>query len=130
MPGESHGGRSLVGYSPWGPKESDTTERLQFHFHLSIPRVMSKTLLPDKNQNKSLKNFCCFSNFPLPPSKNLASPQILGSFLQDRHSQVSLEAKKQSQINLSDLRHYQNSKPVLALTLPSGLDCAGLEACI
>ena len=30
--GESHGGRSLVGYSPWGHKESDTTERLHFHF--------------------------------------------------------------------------------------------------
>ena len=27
LPGESHGGRSLVGYSPWGRKESDTTER-------------------------------------------------------------------------------------------------------
>ena len=25
-PGESHGQRSLVGYSPWGRKESDTTE--------------------------------------------------------------------------------------------------------
>ena len=25
-PGESHGQRSLVGYSPWGHKESDTTE--------------------------------------------------------------------------------------------------------
>ena len=28
LPGESHGGRSLVGYSPWGQKESDTTEPL------------------------------------------------------------------------------------------------------
>ena len=26
LPGESHGQRSLVGYSPWGPKEWDTTE--------------------------------------------------------------------------------------------------------
>ena len=26
LPGESHGGRSLVGYSPWGCKELDTTE--------------------------------------------------------------------------------------------------------
>ena len=26
LPGESHGGRSLVGYSPWGRKESDMTE--------------------------------------------------------------------------------------------------------
>ena len=33
FPGESHGQRSLVGYSPWGHKESDTTERLHFHFH-------------------------------------------------------------------------------------------------
>ena len=27
LPGESHGGKSLVGYSPWSRKESDTTER-------------------------------------------------------------------------------------------------------
>ena len=26
LPGESHGRRSLVGYSPWGRKESDMTE--------------------------------------------------------------------------------------------------------
>ena len=32
LPGESHGGRSLVGYSPRGRKESDTTEQLHFHF--------------------------------------------------------------------------------------------------
>ena len=31
LPGESHGGRSLVGYSPWGRK-SDTTEQCHFHF--------------------------------------------------------------------------------------------------
>ena len=30
LPGESHSGRSLVGPSPWGHKELDTTE--QFHF--------------------------------------------------------------------------------------------------
>ena len=26
LPGEFHGQRSLIGYSPWGHKESDTTE--------------------------------------------------------------------------------------------------------
>ena len=30
LPGKSHGQRSLGGYSPWGRKESDTTERLHF----------------------------------------------------------------------------------------------------
>ena len=28
LPGESHGQRSLVGYSPWGRKELDTTEHI------------------------------------------------------------------------------------------------------
>ena len=32
LPGKSHGWRSLVGCSPWGRSESDTTERLHFHF--------------------------------------------------------------------------------------------------
>ena len=30
MPGKSHGPRSLVGYNPWGRKESDMTERLVY----------------------------------------------------------------------------------------------------
>ena len=30
---KSHGQRSLVGCSPWGREELDTTERLHFHFH-------------------------------------------------------------------------------------------------
>ena len=34
-PGKSHEQRSLVGFSPWGRKESDTTVRLHFHFSLS-----------------------------------------------------------------------------------------------
>ena len=33
--GKSHGQRSLVGCSPWGREESDTTERLRFHFSFS-----------------------------------------------------------------------------------------------
>ena len=35
LPGKFHGRRSLVGCSPWGREESDTTERLHFHFSLS-----------------------------------------------------------------------------------------------
>ena len=35
LPGKSHGRRSLVGCSPWGREESDTTEQLHFHFSLS-----------------------------------------------------------------------------------------------
>ena len=35
LPVKSHGWRGLVGYSPRGLEESDTTERLHFHFSLS-----------------------------------------------------------------------------------------------
>ena len=35
LPGEPHGRRSLVGCSPWGRKELDTTERHHFPFSLS-----------------------------------------------------------------------------------------------
>ena len=37
LPGKSHGWRSLVGCSPWGREESDTTERL--HFDFSLPCI-------------------------------------------------------------------------------------------
>ena len=33
LPGESHGQRGLVGHSPWGRKESDTTETTK-HAHI------------------------------------------------------------------------------------------------
>ena len=35
LPGKSHGWRSLLGCSPWGRQESDTTEQLPFHFSFS-----------------------------------------------------------------------------------------------
>ena len=38
LPGKSHWWRGLVGCSPWGHEESDTTEWLQFHFSLSCIR--------------------------------------------------------------------------------------------
>ena len=37
LPGKSHGRRSLVGCSPWGRWESDTSDRL--HFHFSLPCI-------------------------------------------------------------------------------------------
>ena len=39
LSGKSHGWRSLVGYSSWGRKELDTTERLHFGHHLSELRI-------------------------------------------------------------------------------------------
>ena len=44
----SHGWRRLVGCSPWGRKESDTTERLHFTSSLESSSVSSPTLLVSK----------------------------------------------------------------------------------
>ena len=50
MPREFHGQRSLAGYSPCSPKESDTTEQLT---HL----LLAATLLYKTNQNmKEIKS--------------------------------------------------------------------------
>ena len=38
LPGKSHGRRSLEGYSPWGCRESEMTERLHFHLSAIITR--------------------------------------------------------------------------------------------
>ena len=39
LSGESHGQRSLAGCSPWGQKESDTTERLT-HYTVYLPILL------------------------------------------------------------------------------------------
>ena len=51
LPGGSHGWKSLVGYSPWGRKELDTTERLHFHFHaLEKEMATHSVFLPGESQ--------------------------------------------------------------------------------
>jgi len=42
---KSHEQRCLVGYSPWGRKESDTTERLHFHYLLYIDIILNMICL-------------------------------------------------------------------------------------
>ena len=46
LPGESHEWRSLVGYSPQGQKELDTTEQFHFHFHNKYIFTFSSTGSP------------------------------------------------------------------------------------
>ena len=41
--GKPHGHGTLVIYSPWGRKETDTTERLHFHNSLALPLFQFET---------------------------------------------------------------------------------------
>ena len=48
LPGEYHGQRSLAGYSPWGRKELDMTERLTHthtHTHTTRQNFINKKFL-------------------------------------------------------------------------------------
>ena len=52
LPGESHGQRSLAGYSPWGCKKTDTTEQL-FTFLLPVASSAALTTLYSLLKNTS-----------------------------------------------------------------------------
>jgi len=57
LPGKSHGQRNLVGYSPWGRKESDTTERLHFQeINKCIYIALKKKKKDKKKEKKERKN--------------------------------------------------------------------------
>jgi len=51
LPGEFHGQRSLAGYSPWGHKESDRTER-PTHTHKRLLPAELVATSPRYNVNK------------------------------------------------------------------------------
>ena len=76
LPGKPHGRRSLIGYSPWGHKESDTTERLHFHFPFNFRAVSSEMTLTVSSLQKLCSPCLAFSwtpqevyqpHFPVPP---------------------------------------------------------------
>ena len=59
LPGEIHGQRSLVGYSPWGRKELDTIDQLTLSF---LKRVNLKCFNYKKNNwVLNATNFDCLS---------------------------------------------------------------------
>ena len=62
LPGKSHGRRSLVGYCPWGRKESDTTER--FHYSLNHLFIYEIQIGPRRSQMKSQAEPFCSSMHP------------------------------------------------------------------
>ena len=72
LSGKSHGRRSLIGYSPWGCKELDTTERLHFHFNHSYGFSSRFQIVVPENTLESLVG--CKEIKPINPKGN--QPQI------------------------------------------------------
>ena len=63
LPGKSHGWTSLVGYSPWGHKESDTTERLHFRGNWAFKDI-SRILYCNVAIWPQVGNYSVFLGFP------------------------------------------------------------------
>ena len=69
LPGKSHGRRSLAGYSPWGCKESDMTERLTLtHPDNKINQLLSgfiysltEVYVSGRGSVAWLKEHCCWN---------------------------------------------------------------------
>ena len=49
LPGKSHGWRSLIGYSPWGCKELDTTEWLHFMYPARLKVFLDPNALQESH---------------------------------------------------------------------------------
>ena len=78
LPGESHGQRSLVGYSPWGRKEPDTTERLHF---MGFPAVMQRyescTIKKVEYQRIDAFELWCWRRLLTVPCKSRSNQSVL-----------------------------------------------------
>ena len=82
LPGKSHGQRSLVGCSPWGHKELDTTKRLTLshtHFGGFWFTVLLFSPFPQKNINSRKAKTFLFCSLHL--EESLAHVRCLKYFL-------------------------------------------------
>ena len=73
--GEFQGQRSLVGYSPWGCKESDTTEQLTLHF-FTISIKLSLLKYNTWCVHAKLFQSCLTLHLPFPSPGDLPDPGI------------------------------------------------------
>ena len=81
LPGEFHGQRSLAGYSPWGRRESDTTEWLSTHvifFREKLPFLGNlEYFLSGKEREKwKPRSFDLFS-YSLSPSLSSSGRELV-----------------------------------------------------
>ena len=63
LPGKFHGWRNLIGYSPWGHKESDTTEQLCFRLGF-LPDSPTRPGKPQGSESSGLSPELCSPNPP------------------------------------------------------------------
>ena len=75
LPGESHRQRNLEGYSPWGCKESDTTERLQLVISSNyVYNILKGKIYIEPLTFNLLQPLCIITLFDIPLVSVLSFP--------------------------------------------------------
>ena len=107
LPGKSHGWRSLIGYSPWGCKELDTTEQLHFTFmNPIVPSVGRGNPALKPLQNTASKNDSFFHSFLYPIPKN--EPGLLFDVYPSRSLLIDTKKLHANFLGLSHSDFYLN----------------------
>ena len=90
LPGKSHGWRSLVGCSPLGHGESDTTERLHFHFSLRTLEWIAISFSRGSSQSRARNRVSCIAHrqFTIWATREVQRSE---SFLKEIRPQCSLK---------------------------------------
>ena len=105
LPGKSHGQRSLAGCSPWGHKESDTTEQLCRHTHTHLPSTRFprglRVLIETSRQSKGRRTP---RNSIQAPTKNLQRTHKLQGY-------VYSTPKHHSPLGRKQLNHFPARSP-------------------
>ena len=84
LPGESHEQRSLVGYSPWGRKESDRTEWPSLSFHYKAFFLIGK-FLDRHTKKKHINNFLnCSEEIKVQPNQFRESAEANGRVYEEQ----------------------------------------------
>ena len=87
LPGKFHGERSLVGYSPWGHKELDTTECACAHRHARA-HTHTHRALPVRSKGVKVKSLSRVQLFVIPWTVAYPAPPSMGFSSQEYWSVV------------------------------------------
>ena len=110
LPGEFHGQRSLVGCSPWGRKELNTTEHVLTHTPGCILRACYDWAKDQQNRDseKPAAQRCCAQT---DAHKSKAWPKAALFLISVNQGTSSLEPSTRCQIMMCFIQHWTPSKP-------------------
>ena len=100
LPGEFHGQRSLAGCSPWGRKESDTTEQLSLFFSLRDKLIFKIPATPNILESLAIVGYplALYLSFQFPLLRLTAPCSAPDSTKHSIISTIRLQSKGSSQV--------------------------------